>query len=281
MKIDSHHHFWKYSPEEYGWIDGSMKGIRRDFLPCDLEKEMQVVGVDGVISVQARTTLEETRWLLDLADQTDWIQGIVGWVPLVDPRVESVLEEFSQNRFLKSVRHILQAEPDEFFTRSDFNRGLTYLKKAGLAYDLLIQEKQLPVSIELVDRHPDQVIILDHIAKPKIKEGEIEIWRRNIRELAKRSNVHCKISGMVTEADFENWTMESLEPYFETVLEAFGAERLLFGSDWPVCLVACGYRQWMEVVSHFMKKLSIDEQAKIWGQNAIGIYHLNLTPGKR
>jgi L-fuconolactonase len=275
MKIDSHHHFWKYDPVEYGWIDDAMRVIRRDFLPEDLRKEIAAAGIDGVVSVQARQSVAETEWLLNFATRQDFIKGVVGWVELVAPRVEKDLEKFVVNPKLKSVRHVVQAEPDDnFILRDDFNRGIAALEKFSLAYDILILERHLPATIQFVDRHPNQRFVLDHIAKPKIKAGEISPWRENIRALAKRPNVWCKISGMVTEADYAKWSEAQLRPYFETVLEAFGPRRLMFGSDWPVCLVACGYRRWHDVVCAWTEKLSRDEQAQIFGGTAMGFYRL-------
>lgn len=275
MKIDSHHHFWNYEPVEYGWIDDSMKAIRRDFLPEHLCAEIANVGVDGVVSVQARQNLVETQWLLDFAAKHDFIKGVVGWVELVSPQVGTELERFAANPKLKSVRHVVQGEPDDnFILRADFNRGIRELKKFSLVYDILILERHLPPTIQFVDAHPNQVFVLDHIAKPQIHAGVFEPWHKNICELAKRPNVFCKVSGMVTEADFQTWTEAQLRPYFDTVLEAFGPRRLMFGSDWPVCLVACGYARWHKLVSDWVAKLSADEQARVLGGTAVEAYKL-------
>src|ERR1051325_7389573 len=196
MKIDAHHHFWKYTPAEYGWIDDAMKIIRRDFLPEHLRCEIVNAGIDGVVSVQARQSLEETRWLLSLAAQHDFIKGVVGWVPLVDASLREHLAEFSTSKKFRAVRHVLQGEPDErYMLRDDFNRGITALREFGLVYDILIFERQLPRTIEFVDRHPNQVFVLDHVAKPRIKDNALVPWRTNLRELARRPNVFCKVSG--------------------------------------------------------------------------------------
>lgn len=275
MKIDSHHHFWSYDPVEYGWIDDAMKAIRRDFLPEHLCAEIASVGVDGVVSVQARQSLIETGWLLGFAAQNDFIKGVVGWVELVSPQVGAELERFAASRKLKSVRHVVQGESDEnFILREDFNRGVRELKKFSLVYDILIFERHLSQTIKFVDAHPDQIFVLDHIAKPRLKEGLFEPWNKKIRELARRPNVYCKVSGMVTEADFKKWTEAQLRPYFDTVLEAFGPQRLMFGSDWPVCLVACSYARWHKMVSNWIVKLSPAEQARILGGTAIEAYKL-------
>jgi len=275
MIIDSHHHFWKFDPEEYDWIDDSMKIIRNDFLPANLKPTIQDAGVDGVISVQARQSVEETEWLIAMAGQNNFIKGVVGWLPLIQENIGTYLEKYADEKNLKGVRHVIQGEPDpEFMLRNDFNRGITSLKRHSLVYDILITECQLPNTLRFVDRHPDQVFVLDHIAKPRIRTNELEPWKENMIELARRQNVNCKISGMVTEADYHNWTPSQLQPYFEVVIEAFGPDRLLFGSDWPVCLVATSYKNWMEQVRKNISKLSESEQAKIMGGNAIKIYQL-------
>ncbi|HCE43235.1 MAG TPA: amidohydrolase [Lentisphaeria bacterium] len=274
--IDSHHHFWKYDPVEYSWIDDPMEKIRRDFLPEDLAMVIKDAGVDGVISVQARQSLEETKWLLDLSRQNSFIKGVVGWVPLTSPKLETILSGLTHDHELKSVRHVIQGESDDnFILRDDFNRGVGLLEKVNLAYDILILEKHLPQTIEFVDMHPAQVFILDHIAKPKIGKNILSPWRENMIELARRQNVYCKISGMVTEADYLGWTEEQLQPYFDTVIEAFGPDRLMFGSDWPVCTVACEYRRWIEITRKNISRLSASEQERILSGTAIEAYKLD------
>jgi L-fuconolactonase len=275
MIIDSHQHFWIYNPVEYDWIDEKMKRIRRDFLPDDLKRLINSTGVDGVITVQARQTIEETDWILKHASDNDFIKGVVGWLPLSDKGIEDFLEKYKDHQKLKGLRHVLQGEPDqEYMLRDDFNMGISLLNKYDLVYEILIFEQHLPVTIKFVDTHPDQVFILDHVAKPRIKNNIIEPWKKNIFELAKRDNVFCKISGMVTEADYRNWTVAQLYPYLDTVLEAFGPDRLMFGSDWPVCLVACEYIQWFNIVKDFISKLTDTEQDNILGLNAQRIYKL-------
>lgn len=275
MKIDAHQHFWKYDPVEYDWIDDAMKSIRRDFLPDDLRQEIDAAGVDGVVSVQARQTLAETSWLLELADWHDFIRGVVGWVELTSTEVRRELERFASNAKLRGVRHVVQGEPDdEFILRADFNRGVSLLKEYDLAYDILIFERHLPPAIRFVDLHPGQLFVLDHVAKPKIRDGALSPWREEVSRLAERENVYCKVSGMVTEADFAGWTEEQLRPYFDVVLEAFGPRRLMFGSDWPVSLVACDYARWFRIVSAWVAELSQDEQARIFGGTAAEAYGL-------
>jgi L-fuconolactonase len=275
MKIDSHHHFWNYSAAEYPWIGDSMAALRRDFLPEHLQAEIAAAGIDGVVSVQARQSVRETEWLLSLADANPFIKGVVGWVPLAKPDVRDTLAAFAANPKLRAVRHVVQDEPDDrFILREDFNCGVSVLKDFGLVYDILIFERQLAASIEFVDRHPQQVFVLDHIAKPRIKDNVIEPWRTNIRELARRPNVFCKVSGMVTEADWKTWNEEQLRPYFDVVLEAFSPKRLMFGSDWPVCLAASSYARWVGVVRKFAAELSANEQEWLFGKTAVQAYSL-------
>ena len=275
MIIDSHHHFWKYNPVEYDWIDDSMKVIRNNFLPENLEPTIRKAGVDGVISVHARQLAEETDWLIGMAHQNNFIKGVVGWLPLIQADIEAYLEKYADEKNLKGIRHVIQGEPDPaFILRKDFNRGVSLLAKYSLVYDILVVERQLPNTIRFVDQHPDQVFVLDHIAKPLISRNELSPWKENIQELARRENVNCKISGMVTEADYQKWTPSQLQPYFEAVLEAFGPDRLLFGSDWPVCLVATTYNNWIDLVKNNISSLSETERGKIMGGNAVRVYKL-------
>ena len=273
--IDSHHHFWTYDPVEYDWITDEMAEIRRGFGPAELKPAMDTAGVSAVISVQARQTTQETQALLAFADQNEFIRGVVGWVPLVDPRVDESIAGLASNRNLRGLRHILQDEPDpDYMLREDFNRGITQLKHFALTYDILIYERHLPQTIQFVDRHPDQVFVLDHFGKPRVAAKEMSPWRERIRDLAARPNVYCKLSGLVTEAEYRNWTEEQLKPYFDVVLEAFGPRRLMFGSDWPVCLVATTYTDWVDIVMRFLKKLPESEQHRIWSGTAIEAYGL-------
>jgi len=275
MIIDSHHHYWHYNPAEYNWIDDSMKAIRTDFFPEKLEKTIHEAGVDGVISVHARQSVEETEWLIGLAHQNPFMKGVVGWLPLCQDDIEVYLIHHSGEKILKGIRHVVQGEADpDFILGKDFNRGISLLKRYSLVFDILIVERQLPNTIKFVDLHPNQPFVLDHIAKPLIGRNELSPWKENIRELAKRENVSCKLSGMVTEADYHHWTPEQLLPYFEVILEAFGPDRLLFGSDWPVCLVATSYKGWADLVRKNISSLSATEQANIMGENAIRIYDL-------
>jgi len=277
MRIDAHHHFWRYSADEYGWIDESKKSLQRDFLPTDLKVELTASGIDGVVSVQARQTSEETRALLGYAAVNRWIRGVVGWVPLGDEMLADVLEGLCANRLLRGVRHVVQDEPDDrFMLQPNFVRGISQLAHYNLVYDLLVLPQQLAAAIELVDQFPNQVFVLDHIAKPKIELGSIDTaWRSPFMELAKRENVYCKFSGVITEVRDERWGIETIKPYWDIALEAYGSKRLMFGTDWPVCLLRGSYSQWTEVIAELSSKLSPAELASVWGETAIKAYSLD------
>ena len=274
MKIDAHHHFWHYNTQDYGWISDEMAVLRRDFLPADLKPELERAGIDRVVSVQARQCVEETEWLLKLAEENDFIAGVVGWLPIASPDFPALLEKFAANPKLRAIRHVVQDEPDDRFILGEaFNRGIDRLLAAHLVYDILIFERHLPYAIEFVKNHsPEQVFVLDHIAKPKIAAGEMQPWADNLRKLAAFPNVYCKLSGLVTEADIRNWTPGQLRPYVETVLDAFGTGRVMFGSDWPVCTCATNYSAWRGLVGEFISRLSETEQAQIMGGTALKAY---------
>jgi len=275
MIIDSHHHLWNYSAGEYGWIDDGMSVIARDFSPADLQSVAGSLGVIGSVAVQARQTLDETRWLLDVADQSDLIRGVVGWAPLAAGEVEQALDEFSGRAKLKGYRHIVQDEPDDqFILGADFQRGVQCVLDRDLTYDILIYERQLQPAIEFVDRHPSGRFVLDHIAKPKIAAAEIEPWRTNLRQLAERENVTCKISGVATEAKWDDWSLDAIRPYLDAALDAFGPQRLMFGSDWPVCLLATGYDRWLQTVQQWTADWSDDERASFYHGAATAAYNL-------
>nr|WP_218624011.1 amidohydrolase family protein [Granulicella sp. dw_53] len=274
-KIDAHHHLWRYNAEEYGWLDEDMKAIRRDFLPKDLMAELAGAGIDGTVAVQARQTLDETRWLLDLAEENEAIRGVVGWAPIAGEDFPGVMEEFEDRPKLKGLRHLIQSEEDEnYILRADFNAGMYAMRGSGLVYDILVYERQLLQTIEFVDEYPEQVFVLDHIAKPKIGAGILEPWAENMRELGLRQNVWCKVSGLVTEADWKNWTPETLKPYLDVAVDAFGAERLIVGSDWPVCLVASGYTQWFDLLRSYFAGFTENERDAVFGGTAINVYQL-------
>ena len=275
MRIDSHQHFWRYSPQEYPWIGRGMECLARDYLPADLAAVAAVSGVGRTVAVQARQSLEETRWLLSLADEHPLIAGVVGWVDLRGQGVAAELARFADHPRLVGVRHVVQDEPDPRFLMSEaFVRGVRELGRFGLTYDLLVYPRQLPAAVELAGLLPEQPFVLDHVAKPAIKAGEIDGWRRDIRLLASRPNVCCKVSGLVTEAAWRRWQRADFTPYLETVLEAFGPERLMFGSDWPVCLLSADYREVVGIVEDLFARLSGHERAAVWGGTAARFYGL-------
>ncbi len=275
MKIDSHHHFWKYSVQDYGWINDRMKALRRDYLAADLAAALKSGGIDGAVSVQARTIAAETQFLLDIASKADIIKGVVGWVDFSSPKVEADIERFKVHKKLKGFREVLQDEPANALMDSpQFNAGIARLARHNLIYDVLIYERHLKQATHFIDKHSKQVFVLDHVAKPRIKDHIMEPWKSLIKDLGKRPNVYCKISGMVTEADWTGWKPEELKPYIDAVLEAFGPKRLMFGSDWPVMLVASPYKRWVDTVADAIGKLSNDEQARIWGGTAVEAYRL-------
>ncbi len=254
-----------------------MQVLQRDFTPQDLRREMESTHIDEVVSVQARQTLEETRFLLDYANTNDWIAGVVGWLPLASPELPAALESFRGERKLKGVRHVVQDETDPaFLDRPEFNAGVEGLLDQDLTYDLLIYGRQLPMTIRFVDRHPKQRFVLDHIAKPMIlAERFDDAWEKGIRELAQRPNVSCKFSALVTEVRDPEWTVDLLRPYWDVALSAFGVSRLMFGSDWPVCLLRASYADWVAAVGMLAEDLSDAEQANFWGLNAVREYKLD------
>ena len=278
MHIDAHQHFWRYNPREYDWLDDSMAALRRDFLPGDLKPELEHNGFQGSVAVQARQSLEETRWLLELAERAPFILGAVGWVDLQSPELREELKSFAGKSKLVGVRHIVQSEADDrFLLQADFLRGIALLEEFDLAYDILIYTKHLPVTAEFVRRFPRQRFVLDHLAKPPIKSGTVDVWESGIRELAKFPNVYAKVSGLVTEADWRRWKPADLRPYLDVAFECFGPRRLMIGSDWPVCTVAGSYAQVMDVVKDYFKKYSVEEREAVLGGNAARFWRLK-TP---
>jgi len=279
MKIDAHHHFWDYDPAQYEWIGEGMDTLKHSFGPADLRGEIAKAGIDGVISVQARTSLRENDFLLDLADRHDFIKGVVGYVDLTRADAGEQLARFAARNKASGVREVLQGLPDDrYCLREDFNRGVAGLHSFGLTYDILIFHRHLRHAIEFVDRHPLQLFILDHVAKPEIRTPQPAAdWVANMKELGRRENVYCKVSGMVTEVPREaEWTSGLLKPYFETAWETFGAKRVMFGSDWPVCLLRSGYGKWRDTVDGWTRQLSEPEQAAFWGENAARAYSLKV-----
>ena len=269
MRIDAHQHFWVYDQSEYAWIDDSMASLRRDFLPNDLKIELGRKGFQGSVAVQARQTLEETRWLLELATDASFILGVVGWVDLRSSNVRSQLEAFAGNPKLVGIRHIVQSEPnDRFLLQPEFLRGISLLEEFDLAYDLLIYPKHLPVAAEFVRRFPRQRFVLDHLAKPPIKSGSLRPCERGMRELGTLPNVFCKLSGLVTEADWQNWKPEHIVPYMDVAFETFGPRRLMIGSDWPVCTLAASYTRAIDLVESYLSQHATEVQDAALGENA-------------
>ncbi|MEK0450282.1 MAG: hypothetical protein RL088_2550 [Verrucomicrobiota bacterium] len=272
MKIDAHQHFWRYDTAQYPWIPAGSP-LHRDWLPADLAQLQAPLGFDGSVAVQARQGIEESDWLLGLADADPRVKAVVGWVDLRSPDVAKDLERLARHPRFAGVRHVVQDEPDDdFMIRPDFLRGISLLRQLGLTYDILIYPRQLPAALRLVAQFPEQPFVLDHIAKPGIKDGAMSPWREQIRELARSENVLCKVSGMVTEADHRAWKAVDFRPYLDVIFEAFGPSRLMWGSDWPVCLFAAGYEQCLEFVSDYAGTLSAADRAALFGGNCARFY---------
>lgn len=275
MKIDSHQHFWKYHPVKDAWISDAMRVIQRDFLPTDLLPLLQENKIDGCIAVQADQSEYETHFLLLLAQENDFIKGVVGWVDLRGANLESRLDHFAQFKKLKGFRHIVQGEPEvDFLLQEDFCKGIEKLSKYNFTYDLLIFPKHLPVAVEFVKRFPNQKFVIDHLAKPNFKQTDFAEWEKGIREIATCPNVFCKVSGLVTEADWNNWNETDFTYCLDVVTEVFGIDRLMFGSDWPVSLLAASYGESCDIVEHYFSKFSSEEQDQFWGRNAMKFYNL-------
>jgi L-fuconolactonase len=276
MRIDSHQHFWHYSSTEHAWMTDSMALIKRDFLPEDLRPLLLAIDFDGCVAVQARQSMEETRWLLELADRYDFIKGVVGWVDLRSPELPEQLERFASNPKLAGVRHVVHDEPDdEFMLGTEFQHGISQLKRFDLTYDMLLFPKHLRVAIKLVEKFPEQAFVLDHIAKPRIAEGILSPWQEDLRELSRADNVYCKLSGMVTEARWNAWRPEDFRRYLDVVVEAFTPERLMIGSDWPVCTLSGDYASTMQIVIDYARQLPAEAQAGILGDNCARFYRLS------
>lgn len=274
-KIDSHQHFWKYHPVKDAWITDDMKVIQRDFLPEDLKPLLLENGIDGCIAVQADQSEAETNFLLELAQNNDFIKGVVGWVDFRNPNLESRLNHFSQFDKLKGFRHIVQAEPkDDFLLNADFCNGIAQLEQYNFTYDILILPKHLPFALEFVKRFPNQKFVIDHLAKPNLKQNDFSDWEKGIRAIAQCDNVYCKVSGLVTEAHWNNWTESDFRYCLDVATEAFGINRLLFGSDWPVSLLSASYKQSFDIKEHYFSRFSSEEQERVWGINAIEFYKL-------
>ena len=276
MRIDAHQHFWRYDPVRDSWITDAMSVIRRDFLPADLEPVLADNGMGGCVAVQADQSIDETRFLLDLAEQHPFIRGVVGWVDLRAPDLAQQLDRLADEKRLCGIRHIAQAEDDDFLTRADVVRGIGMLHGSGLSYDILIYPRQMPAARSLVERLPEQRFVIDHMAKPEIRNGAIEPWAGHMKAIAEHSNVWCKVSGLVTEADWRHWRPAQMRPYLDVVFDAFGPERLMFGSDWPVCLLAANYADVLGLVTEYTGGLEPEERDGLFGMNAVRFYGLQV-----
>ena len=279
VRIDTHQHFWHYDPEHHVWMTDDMESLKRDFLPEDLEPLVRSVGFDATVAVQARQMLEETDFLLELAESHPFIAGVVGWVDLCSPDVTTQLEGYAGREELKGVRHVVHDEPDdEFMLREDFQRGIGALAPFQLTYDLLLFPKHLPVATRVVERFPDQPFVLDHIAKPDIAAGSVSPWREDLKALADAGDVYCKLSGMVTEAKWRAWAPDDFTRYLDTVVETFGPERLMIGSDWPVCTLSGDYAPVMGIVTSYIEReLAGAEADAVLGGNAARFYGIDAT----
>jgi L-fuconolactonase len=274
-RIDSHQHFWHYNPAEHTWMNKQMSVLKTNYLPNNIKPLLTESGIDGTVAVQARQNLDETEFLLDLSAQYELIQGVVGWVDMRSDDMNAQLEKYAPHPKFVGVRHVVHDEPDDQFMLGDaFLRGLAQLQKHNLTYDLLLFPKHIPIAIEVVKQFPEQHFVLDHIAKPLIKDSILEPWATDIRKLATYENVYCKVSGMVTEAKWNEWTQSDYVQYLDVVFECFGSERLMYGSDWPVCTLSGSYSQVIRIVETYIAKLSDNEQAKIMGGNAAHFYDL-------
>lgn len=276
--IDAHQHFWKYNPVVYPWIDDRMQTLKQDFLPQDLQPLLEKAGFEGCVAVQACQEDAETEWLLELAREHAFIRGVVGWTDLCDPACEKKLAQLAAHTKLVGIRHILQDEPDDtYMLREPFLHGISLLATYNLTYDLLVYPRQLAYAIQLVEKFPQQKWVLDHLGKPPIKTSELEPWRSHIYDLASHTSVYCKLSGMATEADWASWTVSQFLPYLEIVVDAFGWDRLMIGSDWPVCLLAADYLSAIQPVLHLLSKEPISVQNSVLGKNALDFYCLSSS----
>lgn len=276
MTIDAHQHFWLFDPVRDAWIDDTMQVIRKDFLPADLQPILEEHNIEGCVAVQADQSETETEFLLQLAEDSSFIKGVVGWVDLVAEDLEDRLSHYCKNPLLKGIRHIAQGEADDYLLRTDVQRGIEQLSKFDLTYDILVYAHQLPAAIELVRLLPNQRFVLDHIAKPKISQGMDKSYKRNIEKIASFPNVYCKLSGMVTETNDMTWTKGNFTIFMDLIFSAFGRERVMYGSDWPVCILAATYHEQLSIVKDYITTFSDVEQSKIMGGNAIHFYNLNV-----
>ena len=275
MRLDAHQHFWKYNSTDYVWMTEQMAVLRRDYLPGELQPLLKTIGFDGPIAVQARQMVAETEWLLALADEHDFITGVVGWVDLRSPKLRAQLEQYARYPKLVGVRHVVHDEPDDdFMLLPEFGRGLAQLSEFGLTYDLLLFPRHLPVALKLVTECPDQPFVLDHLAKPAIRESRVSPWQEDLKRLAEFPNVFCKLSGMVTEAKWQQWEAKAFHRYLDIVMGAFGPDRVMIGSDWPVCTLSGDYLSTMRIVMDYAQQFSAKVRDDILGNNCARFYHI-------
>ncbi|OAQ42026.1 amidohydrolase [Pedobacter psychrophilus] len=275
QKIDTHQHFWKYNPINHSWINEGMTLLKNDFTPDDLFPLLEKTGFDGCIAVQVDEDEADNDFLLSIANQNEFVKGVIGWVDLLNDNIEARLNHYQQFNKLKGFRYMLQGkEPRDLMLSKDFTNGVGLLNKYNFIYEILILSDQLPYVNELVSKFPEQPFVINHLAKPMIKYGKIKQWSKEIKAIAKHENISCKVSGMVTEADWKNWNYHDFNPYLDVVFNAFGADRLMFGSDWPVCNLAGGYHKVYEIMERYTLQLSATEQEKFWGGNALAFYQI-------
>lgn len=273
MRVDTHVHFWEYDQQRDDWME-TMPVLQQNYLPDNLVLTLEENNIDGCVAVQASQSEEETMFLVDLANKHQLIKGVVGWIDLQHENIEECLQHFSQYPIIKGWRHVVQGEPNDFLLRPNFQRGVKALQPFGYTYDILIYHHQLQPAIEFVSQFPEQQLVIDHCAKPDIANQQIHDWKNRMQEIAKAPNVYCKLSGLLTEAKLNDWTEADLHPYLDVVFDAFGVDRLLFGSDWPVVLVSGGYNSWVKVLNDYMRNFSETDKVKVVGKNAIRFYHL-------
>ena len=277
MKIDSHQHFWKYDPVKEAWITPEMAVIQKDFLPQDVEPLLSQNNFDGCIAVQADQSEKETHFLLQLASENEFIKAVVGWVDFKDPNIEERLEYFSGFKKLKGFRHIFQAETNpEFMLQKDFCNGIDKLTKYNFTYDILIGSQQWPFVAEFIDKFPEQHFVIDHLAKPDFKKSDFTAFEKMVRVIAKNPNVFCKVSGLVTEAHWHNWKPEDFKTALDIVTENFAIKRLMFGSDWPVCLLSANYPEVIALMENYFSSFSVMDQNAFWGNNALSFYNVEV-----
>jgi L-fuconolactonase len=274
MRIDSHQHFWKFNPVQHAWINEEMSVIRKDFLPRDLKPVLDQNNINGCIAVQVDHSTDDTDFLLELAGQNHFIKGVVGWVDLKSAQLENELKSYKNNSTLKGFRHILQGQPKEEMLDPAFIKGVNTIGRLGFTYDLLIYHNQFADALNFLSQTHDCRIVIDHLGKPPIRSGEIAQWSKDVAAASSFKNVYCKLSGMVTEADWVRWKNDDLFPYIDSIFQSFGSKRIMYGSDWPVCLVAANYRQQLDVVTNYISRLSEEEQLDVMGRNAVRFYNL-------